>query len=120
MPTEKPTSDTAEAAAKQPATPGAVDIEAFARNLARMIEEGGKALAAYMKPREEGKIKSNPGAGMGDVVKTLQSIKKGIALLDERRTDEQQPDEIPPDDGYDTAGELDDDAEEDASLPVRR
>jgi cell division septum initiation protein DivIVA len=56
----------------------------------------------------------------GEVVKTLQSIKKGIALLDERRTDEPQPDEIQPDDGYDTAGELDDDAEEDASLPVRR
>jgi F0F1-type ATP synthase membrane subunit b/b' len=56
----------------------------------------------------------------GEVVKTLQSIKKGIALLDERRTEEQQPDEIPSDDGYDTAGELDDDAEEDASLPVRR
>ena len=33
---------------------GAVDIEAFAANLARMVEEGGKALAAYLKPREEG------------------------------------------------------------------
>ena len=26
------------------------------KNLARMVEEGGKALAAYMKPREEGQI----------------------------------------------------------------
>src|SRR6266576_285449 len=32
----------------------------------------------------------------GEVVKTLQGIKKGIALLDERRTDEQQLDEVPP------------------------
>ncbi len=56
----------------------------------------------------------------GEVVKTLQGIKKGITLLDERRTDEQQLDEVPPDDGYDTTGELDDDAEEAASLPVRR
>ena len=30
---------------------GAVDIEAFAKNLARMVEQGGKALAAYLKPR---------------------------------------------------------------------
>ena len=56
----------------------------------------------------------------GEVVKTLQSIKKGIDLLDERRTDDQQPDEGSRDNGYETAGELDDDAEEDASLPVRR
>ena len=39
---------------QQPAQVGAVDIEAFAKNIARMVEEGGKALAAYMKPREEG------------------------------------------------------------------
>ena len=37
---------------------GAVDVELFARNLARMIEEGGKALAAYMRPREEGDIQA--------------------------------------------------------------
>ena len=45
----------------------AVDIEAFARNLARMIEEGGKALAAYMKPREEGKIKGDLADDLTDV-----------------------------------------------------
>ena len=38
-----------------------VDVEAFARNLARMIEQGGKALAAYMKPREEGEGQDRPG-----------------------------------------------------------
>ena len=34
---------------------GSVDVEAFSRNLARLIEEGGRALAAYLKPREEGR-----------------------------------------------------------------
>jgi hypothetical protein len=56
----------------------------------------------------------------GEVVKTLQSIKKGIALLDERRTDEPQPEEGLPDDDLETVDEYDDDAEEDASLQVRR
>ena len=56
----------------------------------------------------------------GEVVKTLQSIKKGINLLDERRADDLQPvndlAEVDPD----SADEYDDDVEEDASLPVRR
>jgi hypothetical protein len=56
----------------------------------------------------------------GEVVKTLQSIKKGIALLDERRTDEPQPEEGLPEDDLETVDEYDDDAEEDASLQVRR
>ena len=61
----------------------------------------------------------------GEVVRTLQSIKKGISLLDERRADE------PPDmtDGTGEPGaegwtayadDVDDDAEEDASQPVQR
>jgi len=53
---------------------GSVDIEAFARNLARMIEEGGKALAAYMKPREEGKIKSELADDITDVAKTIGQV----------------------------------------------
>src|SRR6476619_4959065 len=40
--------------------PGAVDIEKFSKNIARMMEEGGKALAAYLKPREEGDVKIEP------------------------------------------------------------
>ena len=51
-----------------------VDIEAFAGNLARVVEEGGKALAAYMKPREEGKIKSELAEDVTDVVKTLGQV----------------------------------------------
>ena len=38
----------------EPAKLGSVDVEAFSKNLARMVENGGKALAAYLRPREEG------------------------------------------------------------------
>ena len=41
---------------REPAKIGEVDVELFAHNLARLIEEGGKALSAYLKPREEGKV----------------------------------------------------------------
>jgi polyhydroxyalkanoate synthase len=51
----------------------AVDIEEFARNLARMVEEGGKALAAYLKPREDGRIQGEY-AEFIDVVKTLGQV----------------------------------------------
>jgi polyhydroxyalkanoate synthase subunit PhaC len=51
-----------------------IDVEALARNLARAIEEGGKALAAYLKPREEGKIKDERAEELTDVVKTLGHV----------------------------------------------
>ena len=56
---------------QRPAKVGAVDIEAFAKNLARMVEEGGKALAAYLKPREEGQVQAGLSDEMTDMVKTL-------------------------------------------------
>jgi polyhydroxyalkanoate synthase len=59
------------AARALPATP--VDIELFAKNLARVVEEGGKALAAYLKPREEGRVHGEY-AEFIDVVKTLGQI----------------------------------------------
>ena len=51
-----------------------VDIERFSQNVARMMEEGGKALAAYLKPREDGSIKAEPTDEMADVVKTLGHV----------------------------------------------
>jgi polyhydroxyalkanoate synthase subunit PhaC len=59
-----------------PAPPqtGAVDVEQFSRNIARMVEEGGKALAAYLKPREEGTVKTEPADEIADVVKTLGQV----------------------------------------------
>jgi polyhydroxyalkanoate synthase len=53
---------------------GNVDIEQFSRNIARMVEEGGKAVAAYLKPREEGKIASETAEDVTDVVKTLGHV----------------------------------------------
>jgi polyhydroxyalkanoate synthase subunit PhaC len=53
---------------------GNVDIEALSRNIARLIEEGGKALAAYLKPREEGKIKTEVAEDITDAVKSLGRV----------------------------------------------
>jgi polyhydroxyalkanoate synthase len=60
--------------ATEPANVGNVDIEAFSRNLARLVEEGGKALAAYMKPREEGKIKGGLAEDITDAVKSVGRV----------------------------------------------
>jgi polyhydroxyalkanoate synthase len=63
--------------AKQPVaspTASAVDIEKFSKNIARMVEEGGKALAAYLKPREEGEVRIEPADEIADVVKTLGQV----------------------------------------------
>src|SRR5258708_2597136 len=52
---------------------GSADPEEFARNIARMMEEGGKALAAYLKPREEGR-RDDQYAEVVDVVRTLGQV----------------------------------------------
>jgi polyhydroxyalkanoate synthase len=51
-----------------------VDIEQFSRNIARLVEQGGRALAAYLKPREQGTVKAEPAEEIADVVKTLGQI----------------------------------------------
>jgi polyhydroxyalkanoate synthase subunit PhaC len=60
----------------QPVAPqvGSVDVEQFSKNIARMVEEGGKALAAYLKPREDGSVKAEPADEIADVVKTLGHV----------------------------------------------
>src|SRR5579885_991158 len=58
----------------EPTKIGSVDIEVFSRNLARLIEEGGKALAAYLKPREEGKIDGDLTQDITDVVRTIGQV----------------------------------------------
>src|SRR5579862_844021 len=57
----------------QEGAPAPIDIELFAKNLARVVEEAGKALAAYLKPREEGRIHGEY-AEFIDVVKTLGQV----------------------------------------------
>lgn len=50
------------------------DAEAFAMNVARAMESGGKALAAYLKPRESGEVQDRPPAELTEVVKTFTSL----------------------------------------------
>ncbi|MBR0990234.1 class I poly(R)-hydroxyalkanoic acid synthase [Bradyrhizobium japonicum] len=50
------------------------DAEAFAMNVARAMENGGKALAAYLKPRESGEVQDRPPAELTEVVKTFTSV----------------------------------------------
>ncbi len=49
-----------------------------------MVEEGGKALAAYLKPREEGQIESGPSDEITDMVKTLGASARILAVRPER------------------------------------
>jgi len=50
------------------------DPEAFAYNLARFVEEAGKAASAYLRPREEGKAEIDFADKYGEVVKTLAKL----------------------------------------------
>jgi len=71
---KEPVKETAKEAAKEQTKIGSVEIEALAHNVARLVEEGGKALAAYMRPREEGKIKTEAAEDIADMVKTVGQV----------------------------------------------
>jgi polyhydroxyalkanoate synthase subunit PhaC len=77
------------APSQEPMKIGSVDVEAFSRNLARLIEEGGRALAAYMKPREAGRVDGELADEIGEVVKTLGHV-AGYWLEDPKRAVEVQ------------------------------
>src|SRR5262245_16654708 len=74
---------------QQPVVVGPVDIEAFAKNLARLVEEGGKALAAYLRPREEGRATNELSDDITDVVKTVGHVAE-YWLSDPQRAVEMQ------------------------------
>ena len=65
-----------QAPSQQPMKVGPVDVEVFSRNLARIIEQGGRALAAYLKPREEGRERDDSqfAEEVAEVVKTLGQV----------------------------------------------
>ena len=65
------------------------DPEAFAMNLARAMESSGQALAAYLKPREDGEPKDKPPTELGEVIKTLSAVAE-YWLSDKARTTELQ------------------------------
>ncbi|OYX15190.1 MAG: class I poly(R)-hydroxyalkanoic acid synthase [Rhizobiales bacterium 32-66-8] len=63
-------------------------MDAFAHNVARMVEEGGKALAAYIRPREAGK-KDDMADDISDAVKTIGNVAE-YWMTDPQRTVEAQ------------------------------
>src|SRR5690348_10351718 len=50
------------------------DAEAFAMNVARAMESGGKALAAYLKPRETGEVQDRPPAELTEMIKSFTAV----------------------------------------------
>jgi polyhydroxyalkanoate synthase len=52
----------------------APDVEALAHNIARAIEHGGKALAAYMAPRQSGEIKVTIANDIGEMVRSIGRV----------------------------------------------
>ncbi len=50
------------------------DPERFALNLARMIEQAGKAAAAWAEPREKGEVRDSVAEPVTDMVKTFSKL----------------------------------------------
>jgi polyhydroxyalkanoate synthase subunit PhaC len=77
------------APSQQPMKIGSVDVEEFSRNLARVVEEGGRALAAYLKPRPDGRDDRELADEVTDAVKTFAQVAQ-YWLGDPQRTIELQ------------------------------
>ena len=65
------------------------DPEAFAMNLARAMENSGRALSAYLKPREGGEAKDKPPNELTEVIKTFSAVAE-YWLSDKERSAELQ------------------------------
>src|SRR4051812_47607062 len=63
--------------------------EAFAMNLAKAMENSGRALAAYLQPRENGEAKDKPPNEIGEIVKTFSAVAE-YWLSDNQRSAEVQ------------------------------
>jgi polyhydroxyalkanoate synthase subunit PhaC len=50
------------------------DVEQLAHNIALAIQQGGKALAAYLRPRESGEIKTTLAEEIGDMVRSIGRV----------------------------------------------
>jgi polyhydroxyalkanoate synthase subunit PhaC len=68
--------------------PHNIDVEAITRNMARLVEEGGRAAAAYLRPRESG-IGTGYADEVADAVKTLGQVAQ-YWYADPQRTVEMQ------------------------------
>jgi polyhydroxyalkanoate synthase len=65
------------AAAKSPAAsaqPPAPAVETLAHNIAQAVEQGGKVLSAYLRPRESGEIKTTVAHEIGEMVRSIGRV----------------------------------------------
>jgi len=69
--------------------PKAFNAEAFAMNIAKAMETSGQALAAYLKPRENGEAKDKPPNEIGEVIKTFSTVAE-YWLSDQNRASDLQ------------------------------
>src|SRR5947209_6504262 len=65
------------------------DPQSFAMNLAQAMETGGRALAAYLQPRDNGGAAENPPAELTEVIKTFTTVAE-YWLANSERTAELQ------------------------------
>jgi polyhydroxyalkanoate synthase subunit PhaC len=63
------------------------DAEAFAMNIARAMESGGRALAAYLQPRQSGDVQDKPPAELAEVIKTFTKVAEYWLSDNERSSD---------------------------------
>ena len=50
------------------------DPESFALNVARMVEQAGKAASAWAQPRERGEVRDHVAEPAADMVKTFSKL----------------------------------------------
>jgi polyhydroxyalkanoate synthase len=84
VPASGPANGQADDGATKPFNP-----EAFALNMARAMESGGKALAAYLQPRQTGEPQAEPSSELTEIIKTFSTV-ANYWLSDEKRATELQ------------------------------
>ena len=63
------------------------DAEAFAMNVARAMETGGRALAAYLQPRGSSDVQDKPPTELAEVIKTFTKVAEYWLSDNERSSD---------------------------------
>ena len=69
--------------------PNNFDPEAFALNIAKAMESSGQALAAYLKPRDDGEARDKPPNEVNEIIKTFSTV-ANYWLSDDKRSAELQ------------------------------
>jgi polyhydroxyalkanoate synthase len=63
------------------------NAEAFAMNIAKAMEKGGQALAAYLQPAASGEVQDKPPNELSELVKTLSAVAEYWLADPDRATD---------------------------------